>query len=663
MARDGKDKIQSGETRVIRPSLPPKTMLLVNAFIDAHASLPSVELAQKLRKVHADWQGEDWSLQLRGVALVIADLLDQGWSVSTAGATIELCPPGLRSTKETADEANARIRAALRLARERQLQEHGVRSFVERVERPFKRGVAKTSIADVIEDGAALAADLRLIASHERDQRLELLKQQIKPEVQLCDDSAKCEVTGLRLMDVWRYFRHTWSLEYRSIPGRQLPILIRNGARPNKPVMGIAMLASPVVRTKPRDHWIGWVPEVLIERVSSGAWDANQVFEMLDVRLTRSISELRTDDLAAQEELSDPTERAILRIEQRAAGAAHLRQRKLQSAYSEMVASESGIKSDRGDRNIEDTDLLALSGDPLFLHKRADTLWKLLAAKRELALAAQQAKGANRFWALAKSENGRRAISTAIAEVRKAGLASEVVDLSVCGAAPPYGALLGGKLAALVAASEEVRNLYAKRYAHQPSIISSQMAGRLVVRPADLKILTTTSLYGNNSSQYNRLHIKANEHPELIHDVQWRRLARTEGFGTFHLAPATLRVLREISEASRGARWVNNRFGEGASPRLRQSREGLDALGIDSNSVLHHATPRLFYGCELTETAIPDLMGFSINGVRKAASVDAIATAWMRRWLVDRVTNEETLMKVASSNASTVAADLRSADD
>ncbi len=57
----------------------------------------------------------------------------------------------------------------------------------------------------------------------------------------------------------------------------------------------------------------------------------------------------------------------------------------------------------------------------------------------------------------------------------------------------------------------------------------------------------------------------------------------------------TVQRLREFSQDAYGARRINNRFGEGTSPRLRQVREGLDALGITSDDVLNHATPRLFY--------------------------------------------------------------------
>jgi Domain of unknown function (DUF4338) len=60
-------------------------------------------------------------------------------------------------------------------------------------------------------------------------------------------------------------------------------------------------------------------------------------------------------------------------------------------------------------------------------------------------------------------------------EVRKAGLASQVADVSVCGAIAPYNSLLGGKLIALLRASKEVRDAYRNRYAGQVSIISSQM--------------------------------------------------------------------------------------------------------------------------------------------------------------------------------------------
>jgi hypothetical protein len=248
-----------------------------------------------------------------------------------------------------------------------------------------------------------------------------------------------------------------------------------------------------------------------------------------------------------------------------------------------------------------------------------------------------------------------RTISAALVEVRKAGLSSQVTDVSVCGAVAPYSALLGGKLVALLMTSQEVRDAYRSRYAGQVSLISSQMAGRPIFRPAELKILTTTSLYGNGSSQYNRLRLRREEFPQLENDVAWQELAQTAGYGTVHLRASTVQVLREYSERTYGARRINNRFGEGASPRLRQIREAMDALGVDSASVLHHATPRIFYGCELHPGAREELLGFSPMTESKGHTASVIASLWRERWLMGRVRNGQVLERVAATNAESVA--------
>jgi hypothetical protein len=59
---------------------------------------------------------------------------------------------------------------------------------------------------------------------------------------------AVCSETGQRLNDIWRYFRHTWVNIYRSVPGRNLMILVRDRAVPGHPVIGIAALASSVIQ-------------------------------------------------------------------------------------------------------------------------------------------------------------------------------------------------------------------------------------------------------------------------------------------------------------------------------------------------------------------------------------------------------------------------------
>jgi hypothetical protein len=182
------------------------------------------------------------------------------------------------------------------------------------------------------------------------------------------------------------------------------------------------------------------------------------------------------------------------------------------------------------------------------------------------------------------------------------------------------------------------------------------MAGRAIFRLALLKILTTTSLYGNGSSQYNRLRIRAADFPYLDHDVVFTELARTAGYGTVHLGPATVRVLREVSEKTHRARRINHRFGEGSSPRLRQVREAMDALGMDSSSVLNHATPRIFYACELHPRAREELVGLYPTTEGEGYPATVIARIWRQRWLINRIRKPDVLAAVATANAGTMAA-------
>src|SRR5439155_16177763 len=117
------------------------------------------------------------------------------------------------------------------------------------------------------------------------------------------------------------------------------------------------------------------------------------------------------------------------------------------------------------------------------------------------------------------------------AKAERVGIA--MADISVCGAVPPYNAILGGKLVSMVVAGPEVVAAYRRRYAEAMSEIASSMAGRPVVRPPHLVFLGTTSLYGGGSSQYNRIRIPCDRLGGAEGDaIEFRRLGLSESFGT-----------------------------------------------------------------------------------------------------------------------------------
>lgn len=655
-----------GRLRAFAPFLAPGERRQLHDLLNVGAS-PSSSFADDLRALARQYIDDGDSLKLRAICLLVADLCEQGWDVAVEDDRITFLPPGISRTEDqTIDDIKARIRATLQSSRRRQLQEPSVRKFLIRVEKQSLRLGKRASIVDLIDDGAALANDLRSLEALPENERNAALKTVIDPVVEVAEAGAKCPDTGLALIDIWRYFRHTWAHEYRSIPGRQMLILVRNAARPLRPVIGIAMLASPVMRLSARDQWIGWLRETAEERVRAGIWDADAFGMSLLHRINASIDTLRWDDLAIVDEIINPTETVALRLEQKASGVAFERQQQLRKYYEENRDAEGQVRPHRGDLKSAqpDSDWLAASEDLLFVGKRAKSLAHLIFAKSVFLAEGIAHNPKTALYRMFETKDGKRALDIALTEFRKAGLSSEVADVSICGAVQPYNELLGGKLVALLLTSQEVRDAYAKRYGGQISIIASQMAGRAISKPAGLRILTTTSLYGVGSSQYNRLVLRAQEHPDLPYDINWSTIGKslTGGFGTLHLGKDTAHALRDMAFARHDARRVNNRFGEGTSPRLRQIREGLDALGIKSDAILHHATPRIFYGCELTSEARSALVGLS-EPEATSPSCSSIASAWSRRWLSNRARREETLNAMSALGPLSVRASLHADDD
>jgi hypothetical protein len=104
------------------------------------------------------------------------------------------------------------------------------------------------------------------------------------------------------------------------------------------------------------------------------------------------------------------------------------------------------VRSQRDDAKYTgaDGDWQSASEEILFVRKRAETLGRLLDAKRTFQSIDWTMSGQKLLDALMRHPNGTRSVNVALVEVRKAGLSSQVMDVSVCRAVAPYNALLGG---------------------------------------------------------------------------------------------------------------------------------------------------------------------------------------------------------------------------
>ncbi len=207
------------------------------------------------------------------------------------------------------------------------------------------------------------------------------------------------------------------------------------------------------------------------------------------------------------------------------------------------------------------------------------------------------------------------------------------MDAYIIGALPPYNYLLGGKLISYILASNEVREIYRKKYKNHITLKEKRKANKLVG-------IFTTSLYGN-SSQYNR--IKFND--ELL----YKPIGQTKGFGTLHLSEETIQLMIKFLK-SKGVE-VGHKFGDGPSWVMRVIRSAGDLLGFDSNFLLKHSFRRNIYFVPLAKEYKAFLNGETKQPHFNNYSKKDLVEFWKNRWLENRRMNPDVIKNVLDFNS------------
>ena len=558
---------------------------------------------------------------------VLADLASQGWQLRVEADGLFVCPPTAEADPAAEKQ---RVRSQELLKRDEQLATPSVRRFIEKMERPREFRGAFVSIFSLMRDGSELADALESAGPG---------RGAIDPYVQIVTSTDRCALTGLRLLDIWRYFRHTWSNQFTSTPGRTMQLLVRDRAAPFHPVIGIAAIGSAIVQIAERDKWIGWQSEDVLARLER-APDLRWA-RWLMRRLESGLDEIYLDDLIEDglywpSLWSEPTDDSIEKLRQEAAV-----RRQDHNRFARR--SDFGTPSDPADAAA----WAKRAESDLFRSKRCLALGELLAAKKALAKHLTPKPTRAGLRSALQDKEARRAISSIRRKAKAEAVGTEIADLTVCGALPPYNALIGGKLVGMLAVSPTVVRAYRKRYSAYASQIASSLAGRPIRRRSNLVFVGTTSLYGSSSSQYNRLRL-----PEYVlgsrTEIVFEPLGRSRSFGTSHLSAFTVKALARLAEETRTGARVNSIFGEGVNPKLRKVREGLDILGWPSEELLQHRRPRLVYGVTLIDNLLPYLLGVDDEPHylfrRNAANdVERICSWWYERWLEQRARSDAVL--------------------
>jgi Domain of unknown function (DUF4338) len=576
-------------------------------------------------------------LKLRAAALLLRDLIQQGWIVQVEHGQITLYSPTAQKEEDPTLAKEIARRIGL-FAKEDQLKDPTVRRFITTLESPG-RGSAAIPITSLIADGRTLREQLEPIVHLPKEERGSALSQIIKPYLQLVEADKRCELTGIKYADIWRYFRFNWSFPFNSSPGRNLFFLVRDGGQPYHPVMAIAALGNTVMQLTCRNRLIGWLPDGFMSLVEKGTISADEGVQCLKNCIKKSLDEIYVQDLPlTAEELETPTPQALSRLIAFRDDAALQRKQELEK-------KEKPKRIEFG-QDVTEEELLRETQTSLYKFKRAKSVAELLRARLLLNSHTIFDQPLKTLQSLMANEEGRIVVGIALRQARNRLSGSAMMEIVVCGGVPPYSYLLSGKLVCLMMLSPEITQIYEERYSQQISIIASQMAGHPIRRPAKLVSLGTTSLYAAGSSQYNRVFLPVKTLPFQDTEIRYSYIGHTEGYGSAHLSKETRDTLNLLENLERKYRRVNNIFGEGANPKMRQLASGLDALGIAQADLLRHASPRMVYNIPLIQNIerflleIDDAPQFIISQNKSESgheSSQRIANFWSERWAASRL--------------------------
>jgi len=236
------------------PSLNDEYANLFNNLLDKlNQALPTnrVEIIENEIQTINNIVSEDELEKLKYIAVlhVLIDLSQQGWIF-----VIENKKLTLKMENSNIDDKE-RIRYRLSAERNAQFKTESVQSFVRMMEAPKRFGGKTISVRNLFGDPQ------HIINSINNNMLL------CQPYIQIVSDT-RDTLTGYKLSDIWRYFRYTWSIPYKTMPGRNLYYLVRDAMQPYHPIVGIFALGNSVLNLTVRDNDIGWTVDAIKTNMS-----------------------------------------------------------------------------------------------------------------------------------------------------------------------------------------------------------------------------------------------------------------------------------------------------------------------------------------------------------------------------------------------------------
>ena len=200
-----------------------------------------------------------------------------------------------------------------------------------------------------------------------------------------------------------------------------------------------------------------------------------------------------------------------------------------------------------------------------------------------------------------------------------------VLDAFVLGAVPPYSSLLGGKLVAMLATSEEVRSAFERKYSGKRGLIAETEGDSRIAA------ITTTSALGR-SSMYNRL--------RLGKRLLMEPVGFTVGSGEFHFTNGMYSELHEFASRFSQPTDKNPKWGGGFRNRREVVRKALSRMGL-SSSYRNHGVERQVYVAPLAKNSREFLRSEDDTISLYSQDRGSLFEYFKERWLLKRAESDE----------------------
>ena len=184
------------------------------------------------------------SLKYASALSVLMDLSLQGWIFEIEDGSLTL-----KMENDNLDDKQ-KLRYRLSAEKNAQFKTPSVAAFIKQMESNKNFQGKNISVRNLIGDKHFLIHQIQ------NGQKV------CEPYIQLVTGE-RDTLTGYKLSDIWRYFRYTWSIPYKTMPGRNMFYLVRDRLQPYHPVIGIFALGNSVLNLTVRDDDIGWTVDAI----------------------------------------------------------------------------------------------------------------------------------------------------------------------------------------------------------------------------------------------------------------------------------------------------------------------------------------------------------------------------------------------------------------